>query len=99
MSEHGGKPNKPLYAKRGYYVYNNILSGPNVDVVYTTGMRGGGGHCYYRIMQGIVPNPAHTMGGYKNGWTTLLWTCVPGKSRIGNYTYYSTCPKQIQDWR
>jgi hypothetical protein len=69
----------------GYYVYQNILSGPDADVTYTTGIAGRGGHKYYRVM-----------GGSTYGWCTLLWSCVPGlKDLAANYTYYPTLPPGI----
>ena len=81
----GRKMRKPrIMPKEGYYVYKNKLTGPDVDVVYTTGVAGKGGHMYYRVMQGSVW-----------GWSMLLWTCVPGKQGIGAYTYYPQCPPGI----
>jgi hypothetical protein len=83
----------------GYYVYHNQLSGPSIDVVYTTGVRGGGGHCYYRVTAGQLPS-SHFQNGkpkkFANGWTTLTWTCVPAADELKNhYTYYKTLPPGI----
>ena len=67
---------------KGFYVYDNILEGDEVNVIYTTGVPGGGGHKYYRPK-------------YGSGWSTLLWTCVPGKEEIKLHTYYPELPPGI----
>ena len=63
--------NKRQMPKKGFYVYDNNFTGDLVDVVYTTGVSGKGGHRYFR--SGIINT---------SGWVTLLWTCVPGKDEI-----------------
>jgi len=112
------KPRAPIAAKLGYYVYKNILTGDDISVIYSTGVKGGGGHCYWDKTNGELPdmtlaqkmakNPNYrpTMGDvdtrppkFKHGWTTLLWSCVPSKARLPDYTYYATCPAQIPDWK
>jgi hypothetical protein len=100
--EQGQKKPRKLFAKQGYYVYQNMLTGDDIDIVYTTGVAGGGGHCYWRKIQGRVPSNVHrngTLSKFKNGWTTLQWNCVPGKRDIHNYTYYANCPKGFNDWK
>ena len=73
--------------KEGYYVYHNVLAGDFVDVVYTTGVAGKGGHMYYRVMQGD-----------NWGWCKLLWTCVPSVAEAAaSYTYYENCPPGIPE--
>ena len=67
----------------GYYVYNNNFDyrKGEVDIIYTTGIAGKGGHMYYRIMRGDKRNDNH--------WATLTWTCVPGIDKLKkDYTYY-----------
>lgn len=72
---------------KGFYVYENVLTGQNVDVVYTTGQRGGADHKYYRVMGGVIW-----------GWSKLLWTCVPCiKKMQEHYTFYPELPPGIPE--
>ena len=74
-----------IMPKEGYYVYENRLKGKEIEVIYTTGVAGKGGHMYYRVFE-----------GEDSEWVTLTWTCVPGlKNLADNYTYYDTLPKGI----
>lgn len=71
--------------KKGYYRYKEPAEDGDVNIIYTTGIPGKGGHMYYRIMM-----------GKEWGWCTLLWTCVPGiKDMNENYEYSETCPDGI----
>ena len=76
--------------KEGYYVSNPDPEWDepgDIDVIYTTGIPGKGGHMYYRILFG------HT-----SGWATLTWTCVPGIKKLAeNYTYYPDLPPGIPE--
>jgi len=78
--------------KAGFYVRNVDPEWDrpgDIDVIYTTGIPGKGGHMYYRILFGTIPD----------SWATLTWTCVPGlKDMEKNYTYYENekdLPKNI----
>jgi len=69
----------------GYYVYNNNFDfrKGEVDIIYTTGVAGKGGHMYYRIMDGHNPKDSE--------WAILTWTCVPGIQKLKEqFTYYKT---------
>jgi len=81
-----------IMPKQGYYVYMNQLTGTFVDVFYTTGVRGGGGHKWYRFDNGQCGTRDPKTG---SDWAVLLWTCVPGKERMKDYTYYSNLPPGI----
>lgn len=74
--------------KEGYYVYKfdpEFDTPGDIDVIYTTGIAGKGGHMYYRIEDGD-----------NWGWNILTWTCVPDiKDMEKNYDYYETLPKGI----
>jgi hypothetical protein len=80
----------------GYYVgpKYTFSNGPSLDIVYTTGVAGKGGHKYWRY-------PDNHLDDLDNleKWNTLLWTCVPGKERIKNYTYYATLEEAVRTVR
>jgi hypothetical protein len=62
------------------------------SIVYTTGIRGGGGHKYIRFdLDGdrSVPNNI-------NMWPSLLWSCVPGKKERSNLIYADTLDKAVK---
>lgn len=81
----GGRMKARPMPKQGYYVYKNRLTGNNVNVVYTTGVPGKGGHMYYRVFN-----------GNNWGWSKLLWTCVPSVEEAAmDYTYYPELPTGI----
>ena len=59
-------------------------------IVYTTGIRGGGGHKYCRQMSDDEPKISSVPF---NKWSTLLWTCVPGKKELKEDYYYASTLK------
>lgn len=64
----------------GYYVWQNILKGPDVFIVFTTGFKYGGGHCYFQYGK----------------WDKLIWSHIPDADDLrNNYTYYKDRPKSI----
>lgn len=85
--------------KAGFYVMPptdvTVLDNPNNiietegEIIYTTGIRGGGGHKFLRLSYvndgelNCIPNDLKT-------WPTLQWSCVPGKDEIKKYTYTRT---------
>ena len=73
--------------KAGYYKWKEPMPGDpsHVEVVYTTGVRGKGGHMYYRVMLGTIW-----------GWCKLQWTCVPSVADMAqDYDYYPELPPGI----
>jgi hypothetical protein len=73
--------------KQGFYV----LLGQYPSIVYTTGVRGKGGHKYWRPEMGDKDVPEDV-----NQWATLLWTCVPGRKRLQEeYIFASTIEEAI----
>lgn len=86
----------PHRLKKGYYIsqYQN----DEINVTYCTGFKGGGGHCYYRCDKGTVKSQIPD-SKFKNGWTTLLWSCQPSKDDMHMWNYSATCPTNILDWK
>lgn len=63
------------------------------QIVYTTGVRGGGGHKYWRDYMG---NAKKVIPLNVNQWATLMWTCVPGKDELASdYFYEAAAHKAI----
>ena len=63
------------------------------QIVYTTGVRGGGGHKYWRD---YGSNLTKNIPMNVNQWASLLWTCVPGKAEIASdYIYEAAAHKAI----
>ena len=59
----------------------------DINIIYTTGIPGKGGHKYYRIMGGDTSDA---------GWATLLWSCVPGIEEIERqWVYYPELPPGV----
>jgi len=80
--------------KAGFYVlkptaYQSLYERGYKEAIYTTGVRGKGGHKCCRSQLGnftqlFIPN-SHAI------WYTLLWSCVPGiKELAEKYDYYET---------
>ncbi len=66
--------------KEGFYVLKSEfeVEPGDIDIIYTTGIAGKGGHMYYR-----------KLFGEDWGWSTLMWTHVPSiKDAEDNYIYY-----------
>jgi len=73
----------------GFYVLNhNAYPMLNMhEVIYTTGVRGKGGHKYWRSDHNKGLPPPNNVAA----WATLLWSCVPGiKELQTNYSYHTT---------
>ena len=69
----------------GYYVGQG-------QIIFTTGMRGGGGHKYWRFggrdENATIEN--------KETWATLLWSCVPNMTELqNNYVRVDTVEEAI----
>ena len=86
--------------KAGYYVGLPIVD-KNIygneyriegQIIYTTGVRGGGGHKYWNNQKaGDHVPPDH------NKWASLLWTCVPGQKELdNNYIYIESIEQAIE---
>ena len=85
--------------KKGFYVRpptigvdiygQNWRSGGGIT--YTTGVRGGGGHKCVRFDLG---NKREVLKDISK-WTTLLWSCVPGKKDLPNLIYARTLEQAV----
>src|SRR3990167_10663684 len=92
--------------KAGFYVrpkiivitiHGEVLPPFDEEILYTTGIRGGGGHKYCRDMRRPndppcgCPNDHDPLTSPMEQWATLLWSCVPGKKELEeDYTYAET---------
>ena len=81
--------------KAGFYVrpmtvvttiHGKVLPPNDCEIIYTTGIRGGGGHKYCRQMSSLDPDISTVPF---NQWATLLWTCVPGANEMAKDYHYA----------
>lgn len=82
--------------KAGFYVrqktivttiYGAVLPPTDCGILYTTGVRGGGGHKYYRQLSNSDPCILECLF---EEFSTLTWTSVPGKKELEEEYHYAS---------
>ena len=86
--------------QKGFYVvkataYPDLTAKGYKECIYTTGVRGKGGHKYCRCWGTSFVNRNDT----DLKWYTLLWSCVPGLNEMAEkhdyYPNFEDIPKEL----